>query len=152
MSPEDIETALDLCERLCERFEGFRAKPYLDVAKVPTIGFGTTRYPGGERVQMSDPPVTREQAREYMRDWLRRETLPAVLEYCPSIDTPGRMAAILDFTYNLGAARLETSTLRKKIAAGQWEQVPAQLRKWVFAAGAIQPGLVKRRDAEAEMI
>ena len=152
MSDEDIEAGLRIAEKLCERFEGFRAKPYLDPAGIPTIGYGTTRYLDGKKVRMSDLAITREAGQAMMRDFLRFEVLPQVLEYCPTSDTPGRLAAILDFTYTLGAARLETSTLRKKIVAGQWDHVPAHLRKWVFAGGVILPGLVTRRDAEAELV
>ncbi|WP_336716249.1 lysozyme [Chryseobacterium mucoviscidosis] len=41
-------------------FEGFSAKPYLDSAGIPTIGYGNTYYPGGKKVTMKDLPITKE--------------------------------------------------------------------------------------------
>lgn len=78
--------------------------------------------------------------------------LPAVARLCPSIDSPERLAAIIDFTFNLGAGSLKASTLRKRINAGRWEDVPYELRKWVKGGGKVLPGLVKRREAEIGLI
>lgn len=43
-------------------FEAFRSKPYLDVAGIPTIGYGATYYENGVKVTMNDAPVTHERA------------------------------------------------------------------------------------------
>ena len=32
---------------LIKKYEGFEAKPYLDIAGVPTIGYGATYYQNG---------------------------------------------------------------------------------------------------------
>ena len=74
--------------------------------------------------------------------------LPAVLKLCPRIDTPERLAAIIDFTFNLGAGALRASTLRKRINAGHWSDVPYELRKWTKGGGRVLAGLVKRRDRQ----
>lgn len=60
--------------------------------------------------------------------------------------------AIVDFAYNLGVGRLQTSTLRKRINAGDWEGAKAQLMLWVRGGGRVLPGLVARRKAEAELL
>lgn len=78
--------------------------------------------------------------------------LPGVLRLCQGIDTPERMAAIIDFTYNLGTGSLKASTLRKRINAGRWDDVPGELRKWVKGRGKVLRGLVIRREAEALLI
>lgn len=44
-------------------FEGFREKPYLDSANIPTIGFGNTYYTDGIKVTMKDKAITREEGR-----------------------------------------------------------------------------------------
>jgi lysozyme len=74
------------------------------------------------------------------------------LKLCQRLDTPGRTAAILDFTFNCGNAALAGSTLRKKINAGDWAAVPSELRKWVRGGGRVLPGLVRRRDAEVRIL
>lgn len=78
--------------------------------------------------------------------------LPAVARLCPSIDTPGRLAAIIDFTFNLGSGSLRASTLRRRINAGRWNDVPKELRKWVKGGGKVLRGLAIRREAEAALI
>ena len=50
------------------------------------------------------------------------------------------------------AARLRASTLRKRINAGRWGDVPGELRKWVRGGGKVLPGLVRRIEAEASFI
>lgn len=61
---------------------------------------------------------------------------------------PLKYAAILDFIYNLGAGSYQASTLRRVINAGEWDRVPAQLKRWVNAGGRRMRGLEIRRDAE----
>jgi lysozyme len=63
-----------------------------------------------------------------------------------------RLAALIDFTYNLGAGHLRSSTLRRKVNAKDWAAMPAELRKWVRGGGRVLPGLVARRNAEAALV
>lgn len=56
--------------------------------------------------------------------------------------------AIVDF-FNLGAGRLQTSTLRRRINQRDWTGAAAELRRWVYGGGKVLPGLVARRAAEA---
>ena len=152
MTPDDLQRVLALLLALLERFEGLRLRPYLCPAGVPTIGLGSTRYLDGRRVQLTDPPITREHAFLLARQQLLRDYLPQVLALCGAIDAPGRLAAITDFSYNLGGGALKASTLRRRIMAGRWDLVPAELRKWVRGGGRVLPGLVARREAEAGMV
>jgi lysozyme len=77
---------------------------------------------------------------------------PQVVALCPGVDTPGRLAAITDFAFNVGTGALRASTLRRRVNAGAWDDVPAQLMRWVFAAGKRLRGLERRRAAEAALI
>ena len=43
---------------LIKEFEGLSLKPYKCSAGVPTIGYGSTYYENGIKVQMSDVPIT----------------------------------------------------------------------------------------------
>jgi lysozyme len=54
----------------------------------------------------------------------------------------------VDFVYNLGIGRLQTSTLKRKINAQDWEGAKEQLMLWTRGGGKVLPGLVKRRQAE----
>lgn len=151
MDPQDIERALSLTMRLLWRWEGLVLTPYLCSAGVPTIGLGTTRYPDGRAVTLNDPPITQEEAIIMARGQVRNSYMRAVRAYCPQLDTPNRLAAISSWTYNVGPLALRASTLRRRIVAGQWDEVPAELMRWNKAGGRVLRGLTARRQAEAEL-
>jgi lysozyme len=135
---------------LCRRFEGFFSRPYLCPAGVATVGFGTTRYENGLRVSLSDPPISKERAEELLL-WELRGCAASVDRLCPGQETNVR-AALIDFTYNLGAGRLASSTLRKRINAGDWEGARTECLKWNRGGGRVLPGLVKRCLARAALL
>ena len=136
---------------LAKRFEGFcrtpkndpgRAYPYVCPAGYHTIGFGHLCQP-------DHPPVTEAEAEAYLAVDLRN-ALVATLRYCPVLATEpeGRLAAIVDFTFNLGAGRLQTSTLRRRINQRDWPSAGQELSRWVYGGGRVLAGLVTRRQAE----
>lgn len=137
---------------LARRFEGLYLTPYLCPAGVPTIGYGATYYQDGRIVTLKDEAITREQAEELLLWMIKTKYLPAVLVLCPGIDTPERLAAIIDFTFNLGSGRLRGSTLRRRINAKDWDAVPTELMKWTIGGGRVLRGLVIRRRMEAGLI
>ena len=147
-----IDLATAIAAALCRRFEGLFLSPYLCPAGVPTIGYGATYYQDGTRVTLSDKAITRSQAEALLLWMVRTRYLPEVLRLCPGIDDPCRLAAIIDFTFNLGSGNLRSSTLRKRINAGDWDAVPTELLKWVKAGGRKLRGLVIRRQAEIVLI
>lgn len=144
--------AVAIASALCRRFEGLFLHPYLCPAGIPTIGYGSTRYLDGTAVRLTDPPITRELAERMLLQSIQRVYLPAVLRLCPSIDSPKRLAAIIDWCYNLGAGQLAASTLRRRINADRWLEVPAEVRRWNRGGGRVLRGLVLRRDAEVTLI
>jgi GH24 family phage-related lysozyme (muramidase) len=64
-------SAAKIAAEVIKEFEGFEPKPYLCPANVPTIGYGNTMYPNGERVTMDDPEITEEQATEMLMDTIK---------------------------------------------------------------------------------
>ena len=146
MRPLDL--AVQVAAALCRRFEGCYLHPYLCPAGVPTIGYGATYYEDGRRVTLADAPIAREQAEALLLWMVRTKYLPDVLKLCPGLADPGRLAALIDFTFNLGAGALRGSTLRKRVNAGRWADVPAEFRKWDKAGGRRLRGLTRRREAE----
>lgn len=149
-----MQEAVQIAADLCKLFEGYRAKPYLCPAGVPTIGYGSTYYENGNKVELSHPPMSKEQAEQLLLFELNHTYLPGVLRQCPNLlqEKPGRLAAIVDFAYNLGVGRLQTSTLKRKIIAKDWEGAKEQLMLWTRGGGKVLPGLVKRRSAEVQLM
>ncbi|MCG9025461.1 glycoside hydrolase family protein [Laribacter hongkongensis] len=56
---------------------------------------------------------------------------------------------MVDFTFSLGAGRLQTSTLRPRVNQRDWIAVGRELQRWVYGGGKVLPGLVARRQVEA---
>jgi lysozyme len=84
---------------------------------------------------------------------LHHTYLPGVLRQCPILLTDERKCnAIVDFVYNLGLGRLQTSTLKRKINASDWDAAQEQLMLWTKGGGRVLPGLVKRRAAESALL
>lgn len=148
----DTRLAITVAAALARRFEGCELEPYLCAAGVPTIGYGATFYEDGRRVRLTDSPISQDRANAILLYQVRTIFLPAVVRLCPQIDDEEQLAAIIDWTFNLGAGNLHASTLRKRINAGDWDQVPAELRKWIRAGGRVLRGLVLRREAEVALI
>lgn len=147
-----IDVAVQVTAALCRRFEGFYAQPYLCPAGVPTIGYGATYYEDGRAVRMTDPAIDKTRAEQLLLWHVRNVYLPAVARLCPGANTAERLAALIDFAFNLGTGNLRASTLRKRVNAQDWEDVPAQLLRWNKAGGRVLRGLTLRRQAEAALI
>jgi lysozyme len=144
---------LELAASLCRQFEGFRSKPYLCPANVATIGYGSTYYSDGRKVTLEDAPMDESTARALLMVELEHTYLPGVLRNCPILATDEKKCnAIVDFVYNLGIGRLQTSTLKRKINAQEWEQAQEQLMLWNKGGGKVLSGLTKRRIAECALL
>jgi lysozyme len=144
---------LELAASLCRQFEGYRAKPYLCPAGVATIGYGSTYYADKRKVTLEDALMDEPTARALLMIELEHTYLPGVLRNCPGLITDVRKCnAIVDFCYNLGTGRLQTSTLKRKINANDWEGAKEQLMLWTKGGGKVLPGLLKRRTAECALL
>lgn len=151
-APEPVGVSvLDLVVALCVRFEGVHLRPYLCPAGIPTIGVGATFYEDGRLVTLQDPPISRERAMQLLRWHITRHFLPKVVRLCPNVDTPQRLAALIDFAFNLGAGALQASTLRAKVNAGDWEEARRQHLRWNKAGGRVLRGLTLRCQARADL-
>jgi lysozyme len=144
---------LDIAAALCKQFEGYRGKPYLCPAGVATIGYGSTYYADGRKVALTDAPMSEPDAAALLLQELHHTYLPGVLRQCPILLTDERKCnAIVDFVYNLGLGRLQTSTLKRKINQQDWDAAQEQLMLWTKGGGRVLPGLVKRRAAESALL
>jgi lysozyme len=144
---------LTLAADLCKHFEGFSSKPYMCPANVATIGYGSTYYADGKKVTLQDPHMSEPEAYDLLLRELHHTYLPGVLKYCPVLVTDEKkLNAIVDFCYNLGVGRLQTSTLRRKVNEQDWEAAKTELMKWNKGGGKVLSGLNKRRKAECALL
>ena len=59
--------------------------------------------------------------------------------------------ALVDFVFNLGAGAFRGSTMLRDLNAGDFTNAAAQFDLWDHAGGAVVAGLLRRRQAEAEL-
>lgn len=148
--------ATDIASELAMEFEGCHLAPYYCPSGFPTIGWG--RLLSRDRnVPLSDfDQITQEQADDYLVEDMGREH-DAVdrLIWVPL--SAGQRAALMDFAYNLGAGRLQSSTLRRLINRGDYHLAADQFERWVWGWSPVEnrmvkfSGLVRRRQAEADL-
>ncbi|TSA40461.1 MAG: lysozyme, partial [Methylococcaceae bacterium] len=62
-----------------------------------------------------------------------------------------QLGALTSFAYNLGAGNLASSTLLKKLNAGDYAGASVEFLKWDKAGGKILKGLTLRRTAEMSL-
>lgn len=141
--------------RLAKGFEGFHRRPKHDPERahpyVCPAGYWTIGY--GHLCNADHWPITETEAETYLAADLQ-SALQATVRLCPVLITEpeSRLAAIVDFTFNLGGGRLQTSTLRRRVNQQDWPAVRSELARWVYGGGRILPGLVARRAAESALV
>ena len=146
----DNSESVAAAEKMAESFEGFRSDPYQDSVGVWTIGFGSTRDGHGDPVSAATPPVTQAEARVLaIRDL--GAALEAVKREVKVELSDDEAAALIDFVYNLGAGNLESSTLLRKLNAGDFQGAADQFACWDRAGGQVLAGLLRRRIAERDL-
>lgn len=132
-----------------KEFEGFRGKRYLCPANKPTIGYGHVIV-DSERATLWGADLTEEQATKLlMKDLVRFED--AVLAMVAVPLTQGQFDALVSFAYNLGEAKLRSSTLLKLLNAGDYDGARKQINRWVYSNSKKLEGLIRRRARETEM-
>lgn len=145
---------------LLQQFEGVRLVPYLCPAGVPTIGIGTTRYPGGRRVTLADPPITEAAAHAYALADLAEAAgdVRDLMAGTPHQLAPHEWAALALFVHNLGPGALHDSTLLKRLWWGiRGKDIADAWQLWCKARDPktreLRPlkGLQRRRRAEVAL-
>lgn len=132
---------------LIKMFEGCRLKAYKCSAGVPTIGYGNTYYPNGDKVKMGDV-ITLEQARELFDDLIVR--YERIVESKLKVDVKqNEFDALVSHTYNTGGS----TTLFKLV---NMEAPKEKIKDWfttkyITANGKRLQGLVNRRLKEWEL-
>jgi len=128
---------------LLKQSEGFRSQVYRDIAGLTTIGYGH-RLLAGESVPNG---ISERQAEEILAEDARAAEL-AVLRLVKVPLAQGQFDALVDFVFNLGAARLAESSLLKELNAGNYDAAAEQLLRWDHAGATENAGLKARRQAE----
>lgn len=138
--PEAILIAADLVKQ----FEGCRLDSYRDLGGVWTIGYGCTDgVTGGMSVSQEDADIMLADALE--------EKAGGVDNLLTVDLTANQAAALISFSYNVGLGNLKSSTLLRLVNAGTFADVPKQFLRWSNVNGQMVRGLLRRRQAEADL-
>jgi len=129
---------------LIRHFEGCSLDAYLCPAGVWTVGYGHT----GD-VKQGDV-IDQEQAEALLIEDLE-EFEGYVTALCQRSLEQCQFDALVSWVFNLGPGNFKSSTLLRRLNAGDLGVVPHEIRRWNKAGGRVLSGLVKRREAEALM-
>ena len=117
-----------------------------------TIGYGTTIYPNGSRVQKGDAISAAKANSLLVRD---------VDKFARGVDSAvgpvvslkkQQFDALVSFSYNLGLRALQRSTLLKLVKVNPNNRaIREEFMKFVKAKGRVIQGLKNRREREANL-
>lgn len=131
---------------LIKQFEGCKLTAYQDSVGVWTIGYGWTQPVDGKPIR-AGMTIKQETAERLLKTGL--------VSYESDVSrlvkvglTQGQFDALVSFTYNLGARSLSTSTLLRKLNAGDYAGAADDFLRWNKAGGKVLNGLTRRREAE----
>lgn len=136
---------------LIKKYEGFSSKPYMCPANVPTIGYGSTYYPNGTKVKLSDDQISEEEATQILEYIAQKDFGSAVNKFVIVDLTQNQFDALVSFAYNIGRTAFENSTLLKLLNRGEYEAAAEQFEKWNKSGGRVLSGLTKRRFDEQKL-
>ena len=140
-------TTVEVLTRLIKEFEGCKLEAYKCPAGIWTIGYGQTK---GIKEGMT---WTQQQAEENLLKTCM-ETITEVINASPILEfeSINKQAAIADFVYNLGITNYNKSKLKLRVNQKNWISAITEIKKWNKSNGDILPGLVKRRQCEADLL
>jgi GH24 family phage-related lysozyme (muramidase) len=131
---------------LIKQFEGCKLTAYQDSVGVWTIGYGWTQPVDGKPVR-SGMTIKQETAERLLKTGLVSYEIDVSRLVKVGL-TQGQFDALVSFTYNLGARSLSTSTLLRKLNAGDYAGAADEFLRWNKAGGKVLNGLTRRREAE----
>jgi lysozyme len=134
-----------ICFALIRKFEGLRLKAYQDCVGVWTIGYGHTGpdVSPGKKITVDEAEALLATDANHAAD--------SVLTLTNGVVSQQQLDALTDFVFNLGSAKLKSSTLLQKHKAGNYTGAAAEFGRWIYADGRIVAGLIKRRAAETHL-
>lgn len=127
------------------QWEGFRSEAYLDIAGIPTIGYGSTKD-----VEMGDR-IDIEGARSRLIKEVGDRYGKAVKDCVKVPLHQSEYDSFVSLTYNIGPGAFCSSTLVKKLNKEDYEGACKEIRRWNKVKGKVIQGLTNRREAEYKL-
>jgi lysozyme len=135
---------------IIRKFEGLKLQAYLCPANVWTIGYGSTFYENGSKVQQGDK-ITLDRADKLLAEMVKRFEI-SVKGLVKSSINDNQLGALTSFAFNVGVGAFSKSTLLRKVNANPNDlTIRNEFMRWTKAGGKVLKGLVTRREAEANL-
>lgn len=128
---------------LIARFESLKFNAYKCPAGVWTIGYGHTKG-----VKKGDI-INYKEASDLLKEDC--EICAKAVRKCGNL-SQNQFDALVSFTFNVGTAAFNNSTLKKKVVRNNTDpSIKDEFMKWVYAGGKKLQGLINRRNEEAKL-
>lgn len=134
---------------LIKGFESKELKAYRDAVGIWTIGYGHTAMAGPPSPKAGMTITSAEADALLLKDLGKYEAPVKKLVKVPLNEN--QYGALTSLVFNIGEGNFAKSTLLKKLNAGNYAAVPAELMKWNKAKGKVLAGLTRRRKAEGQL-
>ena len=131
----------------CPKDNDGNAVSYRCAANKATIGYGSLKLIDGSPVK-DNISITMQEAEDLLTHELK-EYQGYINDMVNVPLKQNEFDALVSWVFNLGPSNLKSSTLLKVLNAGDYENVPEQIKRWNKVNGVINEGLVKRRKSEA---
>jgi lysozyme len=135
---------------IIRKYEGLKLRAYICPSGLPTIGYGATFYINGSRVQIGDV-ITIDHADKLLHFQVKLFA-DEVKRIVKSNINENQLGALVSFCFNVGGAAFAKSTLARKVNANPSDPtIRNEFMRWTRGGGKVLPGLVKRREEEANL-
>ena len=119
-----------------------------------TIGWGSTRDLNGNPFKLGQK-ITQKVADDLLISQIKNEFLPKLskIPYWSEM-SDGKRAALLSFSYNLGAdfyGSEDFTTISNRLKNKEWDKVPDALYLYRNPGSNVEAGLARRRKAEGKI-
>ena len=149
----------DQGKRKIREWEGSRARAYRDAGGKLTIGVGhlltkSELASGKLWIQGQAVPYAAGLSDKQILDLLGQDLAGAEQAIKDGVDvelSQNQFDALVSFCFNVGRMAFKNSTLLRLLNQEKYDEVPAQLRRWVRCNGKVIQGLVSRREQEIEL-
>lgn len=125
----DIDAARAEIDRMTKAEEGWRARPYLCIARRPTIGWGCTAYEDGRKVTLLDPPIDKVRGQALL-DYKLTEGINKVLAMVGGKIGTNQLVALTVCGFNIGWDGLAGSSMIKAHRRGDYAAARRAFALW----------------------
>ena len=144
---------------LIQHFEGWEPQSYIDDAGFETIGYGhklTGREKRTGKIETDNGTIHwRNAISRQEGEWILADDAKEAehgVQSAVQVKLKQRQYdALVSWTFNLGSGALSGSTMLEKLNAEDYQAVPDEMKRWVYAGGRKLAGLVRRRESEANL-